>query len=104
MGGPGVVRSAVLRDGIGAMFSDRVGRSLMLFSVCDFLPINHYLAGCMDADPNLMAVDGDDRDLNVISDVQNLANIARQDQHESCSRAVRARSRGRSVIGNDARL
>ena len=50
----------------------------MLLAMRDFLPINRHCGGCIDTEPYLMAVDGDDSDLDVISDLKDFANIARQ--------------------------
>jgi hypothetical protein len=60
----------------------------MLLAIRDFLAIDHHLAGCIDTESHLMAVDGDDGDFDVISDVYDFANMARQNQHESCSRVL----------------
>jgi hypothetical protein len=51
----------------------------MLLATGDFRAIDDHLAGRVDTESDLMAVDGGDGDSDVISDVQDFANISRQD-------------------------
>src|ERR1700736_1836754 len=66
-------------------FCNLAGRALTLLAVRDFLAIDLHLAGRIDTEPHLMALDGHDGDFDVVSDVDDFANSARQNQHESCS-------------------
>ncbi len=90
--GPIAACSDLQRRGNGGIFRRQSGHALMQLAVGDFLAIDYYLAGCIDTEPHMVAVDGDDRDFDVVSDAEDFANVSRQNQHESCSRVVIAPS------------
>jgi hypothetical protein len=80
--------SDLQRYGNSAIFRKQAACALILLTVGDFLALDHYLAGWIDTEPHLVAVDGDDGDFDVVSDADDFANVSRQNQHESCSRVV----------------
>jgi hypothetical protein len=90
--GPTAACGGLWCEGSSGNFGNQAGRALLLLAVRDFLAVDHHLAGCVDADPHLVAVDGQDCDFDVVSDVDDFADSARQNQNESCSRLVIVRS------------